>query len=172
MVVFLANRANLQARRLHDRIASRLRGSCETVQRRRAEPREPGPYRVIGTVTPRAFLDVDSYPADSARIEIGFRLETEVGHEHYWWNWIEPERGLLVGWHQDGSHDELGPVHLQLDSGERVVEWQAATVIDAHPLAVVARRLASLPAVVKAVKWEDDEPVGIETADEDAQRRR
>lgn len=167
MVVLLANRANLQARRLHERIATRLRGSCETVQRRRAEPSEPGPYRVVGEVTPRRFLRVDAYPTDDARIEIGFRLETEVAYEHYWCTWIEPDRGLAVGWHQDGSHGELGPVHLQLDSGERVVDRQAATFIDAHPLAVVARRLASLGEVVQGVEWKDGEPVGIELGDDD-----
>jgi len=167
MVVFLANRTNLQARRLHERIATRLRGSCETVWRRRAEPGEPGPYRVVGEVTPRRFLGVDAYPSDDARIEIGFRLETEVEYEHYWCTWIEPERGLAVGWHQDGSHEELGSVYLQLDSGERVVERQAATVIDAHPLAVVARRLASLGEVVQAVAWDDGDPVGIKPGDGD-----
>lgn len=166
MVVFLANRANLQARRLHDRIANRLRGHCETVQRRRAEPHELGPYRVVGAVTPRRFLGVDSYPTDSARIEIGFRLETEVSHEHYWCNWIESDRQLAVGWHQDGSHEEWGPVHLQLDSGESVVDRQAATFIDAHPLAVVARRLVSLPEVVQSVTWDVDKPVRIEPLDE------
>jgi len=167
-MVFLANRANLQVRRLHKRIASRLRGSCETVQRRRAGPREPGPYRVVGEVTPHRVLAVDAYPTDDARIEIGFRLETEVGHEHYWCTWIEPERGLSVGWHQDGSHEDLGPVHLQLDSGKSVVDRQPATFVDAHPLAVVDRRLASLPAVVKGVAWEGGEPVGIEIADGEA----
>ena len=163
MVVFLANRANLQARRLHNRITTRLRGSCETVWRRRAEPGEPGPYRVVGEVTPRRFLGIDAYPTDDARIEIGFRLETEVEYEHYWCTWIEPDRGLAVGWHQDGSHEELGPVHLQLDSGDTVIERKAATFIDAHPLAVVARRLASLGEVVQGVEWKDGEPVGIDT---------
>ncbi|ERH06384.1 MAG: hypothetical protein J07HN4v3_01999 [Halonotius sp. J07HN4] len=168
MVVFLANRANLQARRLHDRIANRLRGPCEMVEQRRTEPHEPGPYRVVGEVTPREFLGVDAYPTDDARIEIGFRLETRVSHEHYWYNWIEPNRGLLIGWHRDQTHDDLGPVHLQLDSEEAVVERQAATFIDAHPLAVVAQRLASLPAVVQGVKWEAGEPTGIESTDGDA----
>lgn len=163
MVVFLANRANLQARRLHNRIATRLRGSCETVWRRRAESGEPGPYRVVGEVTPRRFLGVDAYPTDEARIEIGVRLETEVEYEHYWCTWIEPDRQLAVGWHQDGSHEEWGSVHLQLDSGERVVDRQAATFIDAHPLAVVARRLASLGEVVQGVEWKNGEPVGIDT---------
>ena len=47
MVVFLANRANLQNKRLHDRIQNRLSGEFENVRRRRAEPREAGPYRIV-----------------------------------------------------------------------------------------------------------------------------
>jgi len=35
MVVFLANRANLQNKRLHDRIQNRLSGTFENVRRRR-----------------------------------------------------------------------------------------------------------------------------------------
>mgnify|MGYP005850568259 CR=1 FL=1 len=165
-MVFLANRANLQARRLHDRIATRLRAMGDTVQRRRAERGEPGPYRVVGEATPQQFLGVDTYPIDDARIEIGFRLETKGAHEHYWWHWIEPARGLTIGWHQDETHPDLGPVHLQLDSGGSVVDRQAATFIDAHPLAVVARRLASLSEVVQAIEWDDGEPVGIDIASE------
>jgi hypothetical protein len=58
MIVFLANRANLQGKRLHDRIQNRLSGTFEHVRRRRAEPREAGPYRVFADVNPRQFLSV------------------------------------------------------------------------------------------------------------------
>jgi hypothetical protein len=70
MVVFLANRANLQSKRLHDRIQNRLSGAFDNVRRRRAEPRETGPYRVVGDVNPRQSLDDDKYPVTTARVEI------------------------------------------------------------------------------------------------------
>ena len=76
MVVFLANRANLQSKRLHDRIQNRLSGEFDTVRRRRAEPREAGSYRVVADVNPRQFLNDDEYPVTAARIEIGFQLQT------------------------------------------------------------------------------------------------
>jgi hypothetical protein len=163
MVIFLANRANLQSKRLHDRIQNRLSGEFENVRRRRAEPREAGPYRVVAEVDPRQFLGDDEYPVTTARIEIGVQLQTGEPHEYYWFNWIEPERSLLVGWHQD-AHDDLGPVHLQVNDGATPVAHEPAQFIDAHPLDVVERRLNSLRDAVLAVELEQGRPVGLDSA--------
>ncbi len=162
MVVFLANRANLQSKRLHDRIQNRLSGALENVQRRRAEPREAGPYRVVAEVDPRQFLGDDEYPVTTARIELGFQLQTGDPYEFYWFNWIESERNLLVGWHQDGTHGDLGPVHLQVSDGATPVVHEPAEFIDSHPLNVVERRLTSLRDAVLAVEWEQGRPVGVD----------
>jgi hypothetical protein len=164
MVVFLADRSNLQSKRLHDRIRNRISDEFENVRRQRAGPREAGPYRVIGDVNPRQFLDDDGYPVTTARIEIGFRLQTGEPHEYYWCNWIEPERSLLVGWHQDGTHDDLGPVHLQVNDGATPVVHEPAEFVDSHPLDVVERRLDSLRDAVRSVEWEHGRPVGLDSA--------
>ena len=164
MGVFLANRANLQSKRLHDRIQNRLSGAFENVRRRRAEPREAGPYRVVAEVDPRQFLDEDEYPVTAARIEIGFQLQTGEPQEYYWFNWIEPERSLLVGWHQDDTHGDLGPVHLQVNDGATPVAHEPAEFIDSHPLDVVERRRNSLRDVILAVEWEQGQPVGFDSA--------
>jgi len=164
MVVFLANRANLQSKRLHDRIQNRLSGAFENVRRRRAEPREPGPYRVVADANPRPFLSDDEYPVTTARVEIGFHLQTGEPHEYYWFNWIEPDRRLLVGWHQDDTHDDHGPVHLQVSDGATPVAHEPAQFIDSHPLDVVERRRNSLRDVILAVEWEQGQPVGFDSA--------
>jgi len=164
MVVFLANRANLQIKRLHDRIQNRLNGEFDDVRRRRAEPREAGPYRVVADVNPRQFLDDDEYPVTAARIEIGVQLQTGEPHEYYWFNWIEPDRSLLVGWHQDDTHDDLGPVHLQVNDGTTPVAHEPAQFIDSHPLDVVERRLGSLRDAILAVEWEQGRSVGLDSA--------
>jgi len=161
MVVFLANRANLQSKRLHDRIQNRLSGAFESVRQQRAEPREAGPYRVVAEVDPRQVLGDDEYSITAARIEIGFQLQTGEPHEYYWFNWIEPDRSLLVGWHQDDTHDDLGPVHLQVNDGATPVAHEPAPFIDSHPLDVVERRLTSLPDAVRAVEWGQGRPVGL-----------
>jgi hypothetical protein len=165
MVVFFANRSNLQSKRLHDRIRNRLSGEFDTVRRRRAEPREPGPYRVVGEVNPRHFLGDTEYPVTTARVEIGFRLRTNAPFEYYWFNWIEPARDLLVGYHQDDTHEDLGPVHLQVNDGATTVDHQRAQFIDSHPLDVVDQRLNSLHPAVGAVEWEQGRPVGLDTVD-------
>ena len=164
MAVFLANRANLQSKRLHDRIQNRLGGAFEDVRRRRAEPREAGPYRVVAKVNPRQFLRDDEYPVTDARIEIGYQLRTSDPYEYYWFNWIEPERSLLVGWHQDDTHDDLEPIHLQVNDGPTAANHQRAEFIDSHPLDVVEQRLNSLPDAVFAVEWEQGRPVGFDTS--------
>ena len=164
MVVFLANRANLQSKRLHDRIQNRLSGALEDVRRRRAEPREAGPFRVVGDVNPRSLFGDSTYPVTTAHIEIWFQLQTGASYEYYRFNWVEPERSLLVGWHRDGTHDELGPVHLQVNDGATAVDHQWAQFIDSHPLDVVEQRLDSLHDAVSAVEWEQDRPVGLDTS--------
>lgn len=161
-MVFLANRANLQQKRLHDRIKNRVRTEFTSVRRRRAEPREAGSYRVVGTVNPRAFLDDDSYPTTTARVEIGFHLQPEAPYDHYWIHWIEPNRGMQVGWHQGDTHDDLGPVHIQVADGSSAVDHRPARFIDAHPLDVVGQRLESLTGAVRAVDWDDGRPVGLD----------
>ena len=84
--------------------------------------------------------------------------------EYYWVNWIEPDRSLLVGWHQDDTHDALGPVHLQVNDGATAVTHVPAQFIDSHPLDVVERRLTSLRDAVLAVEWEQGRPVGLDSA--------
>jgi hypothetical protein len=69
MVVFLANRANLQSKRLHDRIRNRLDGVLDNVRRQRADPRDGGPYRVVGELDPRQFLDDEAYPVIDPRLK-------------------------------------------------------------------------------------------------------
>lgn len=164
MVVFLANRENLQSKRLHDRIQQRLSADCDNVRRRRTEPRETGSYRVVGDVNPRQFLGDDEYPVTAARVEIGFQLRTSDPYEHYWINWIEPDRSLLIGWHQDGTHDDLGPVHLQVNNGSTVVAHEQAQFIDTHPLDVVEQRIKSLQDAIFAVNWEEEQPIGFDTS--------
>lgn len=163
MVVLLADRSNLQRKRLHDRIKNRLATGFNTVKIRRTEPREPGPYRVVGSTNPRQYFENSSYPVSDARLEVGFRLATDEEDECYWINWIEPARNLLMGWHQDGTHADLGPVHFQITWDGSVIEHRSATYIDAHPLAVLEQRLEELESSIATVTWEEGQPTGFRT---------
>lgn len=164
MVVFIANRANIQARQLHRRIRNRLQsdGYFETVQLRVAEAREPGPYRVTAETNPQVFLDEPSYPVSTARLEVGFDISTESDDEWYWVNWIEPARDFLLGWHQDSDHPDMGPVHLQVNHGGSPVEHRPATFIDKHPMAVLDARLSQLPDALASVEWAGETVTGLD----------
>ncbi|MCH7659678.1 MAG: hypothetical protein IH933_03565 [Euryarchaeota archaeon] len=157
--MFLVDRANLQSKRLHDRIKHRLRASSLTYSDAAPIRGKPGPYRVVGEVDPREFLEDENYPTGTARIEIEFQLRTDDPHEYYWFNWIEPDRRTLVGWHQEETHDEFGPVHRQVNDGSVAVDHEPARFIDAHPLDVVSRRLETLSELVCAVEWDGGRPV-------------
>ncbi|MCU4742055.1 hypothetical protein OB960_11670 [Halobacteria archaeon AArc-xg1-1] len=162
MVVFLANRSNLQNRRLHTRIKNTIRSEFDDVRMRRTDARDPGPYRVVGDVDPRVFLDEKTYPTAVARVEIGIQIQTSESYEYYWVNWVEPERGMLVGWHQDDTHDEFGPVHIQVTDRSATVDHRPAQFIDSHPLDVVGQRIENLREAVLAVEWEGERPVGLQ----------
>jgi hypothetical protein len=163
MVVFLANRRNLDSRRLHDRLKRRLESEFgfQNVRTERTDPRSPGPYRAVGEIDPRVFFDDQSYPTTEAHVEAGFELDAPADSEHYWINWIEPER--LVGWHRDDTHSSLGSVHRQINNGSQPVAHEPATFVDSHPLDVLLRRVDALPGVVDSVQWTDGRPTGFET---------
>ena len=69
-----------------------------------------------------------------------------------------------MGWYQDDTHDNLGPVHLQVNNGATPVAHEPAQFIEAHPLDVVGRRLNSLRDAVLAVEWEQGRPIGLDSA--------
>lgn len=156
-MIFLANRDGLRNKRLHRRIKNRFQSDTafSAVQLRVATHREPGPYRVVAEADPRMLFDESDYPTQEARLEIGFDVEGSANYDFYWFNWVEPERSLLLGWHQDADHPELGPVHVQVNGSSTVVDRKPAEFIDEHPMAVVEARLAQLPDAVDAIRWQD-----------------
>lgn len=162
MVVFLAGRKHLRIGQLHRRIKNRLQsdGRFESVRLRVAQQREAGPYRVVAGADPGVLLG--DYPAASARIEVGFSFPGHVDHEFYWFNWIDPERNFLLGWHRDGDHGDLGPVHLQVNQDGSAVDREPATFLDEHPMAVLEARLRQLPEALASVRWTDGTVAGID----------
>lgn len=111
---------------------------------------------------PRLFLDDETYPVGTARIEVGFDLGGGGDHDHYWINWIEPDRDVLLGWHQDDDHPDLGSVHVQVSQGGEPVAHAAATFVDAHPMAVLETRIQQVGDSLTLVESEGDAVVGID----------
>lgn len=164
MGIFLAGRGHVQTRELHRRIRNRFQSDTDfgTVRLRITGPREPGPYRVVAETDPQGFTDDTSYPVTTARIEVGFELEWPTGNDSYWFDWIEPDRNFMLGWHQDSDHGNLGPVHIQVNQNEAPIDHGSGTFIDEHPMAVVAARLDQLPDALASVQWNDGTVTGID----------
>jgi hypothetical protein len=112
---------------------------------------------VTADVNPSAFLG-KSAPVEQARLEIRFWYSTGVDREYYRINWIEPERNLMLGFHQDGDHPELGPCHIQFDYGDEPVDRHGAEFLDSHPLSVLEDRLQQLPSALDAIRWKNEQP--------------
>ena len=134
----------------------------DTVEFRLADPREAGNYRVVGSTKTRWILDDPTYPATDARLEIGFTDSKQDTDYWYWFNWIEPERSVMLGWHRDGDHPDLGPTHVQLNQGDSVVARRVVETIDGHPGAIFHARLEQLPRLLQTIEWDGDRAIGFE----------
>ncbi len=155
-MIFLAGRDRYTQRTLlrdvHDRLTRQA--GCDDVRYR---PSRRRPRYVIADVDPTAFLG-HSYDAETARLEVRFWYPAGVDDEHYRINWVEPDRNLMVGFHRDADHPDLGPCHVQLDHDGTPVDRYRATVLDAHPLAVIDERLQQFSAALAAIRWENGRP--------------
>lgn len=155
-MLFLAGRDRYTQRTLprdvHDRLTNQA--GCEDVGYR---PSRRRPRCVIADIAPTTFLG-ESYDVESARLEVRFWYPAGVNHEYYRINWIEPERDLMLGFHQDADHQDLGPCHIQLNYDETPVDRSDATFLNVHSLAVLDERLQQFPTALTAIRWEDRKP--------------
>ncbi|AEN05755.1 hypothetical protein [Halolamina sp.] len=155
-MIFLADRDRYFQRTLlqevHNRVAKQP--GCRNVRYR---PSRRRPRYVIATVDPEPFLG-ESYAVETARLEIRFWYPSEVNYEYYRINWIESERNLILGFHQNADCQDLGPCHIQLNYEAAPVDRHAATFLDAHPLSVLEERLQQFPSALNSIRWEDESP--------------
>ncbi|WP_266083075.1 hypothetical protein [Haladaptatus caseinilyticus] len=155
-MIFLANRDRYTQRTLlretHNRLSKQA--GCEAI---RYQPSGRRPRYVIADIDTAVFLG-ESYEVENARLELRFWYPVGVDHEYYRINWIEPPRNLMVGFHQDADHPDLGPCHIQLNFEETAVDRYEAAFLDAHPLTVLDNRLQQLPTALESIHWQDGQP--------------
>ncbi|MFC6906726.1 hypothetical protein [Halalkalicoccus tibetensis] len=155
-MIFLAGRDRYTQRTLlrdvHDRLTDQA--SCEGVHYR---PSRQRPRYVIADVDPTTFLS-NPYDVENARLEIRFWYPAGVDYEYYRINWVEPDRSLMLGFHQDADHPDLGSCHIQLNHNDTPVDRHGATFLDAHPLAVLDDRLQQLSSAIDSINWENGTP--------------
>lgn len=159
-MIFLANRANLDRRtllsRLHKRLGTQVDGPgpVEQVWYHTSAGNKVG---VHATVDAQAFVGT-AYPVDVAELQVSFDFPPDRTYEFYKLQWVESERELMIGWHQDEMHDELGECHFQVDyRGETITRTEAA-FLDTHPLNVFDQRTDQLVAILDSITWENNRP--------------
>lgn len=160
-MLFFANRANLDRRtvltRIHDVLATQAPRDDAPVEQVRYHTSAGNKVGVRATIDAPAFLD-DPYPVDEAELQVCVDFPPDRAYDCYSIQWVESDRRLLLGWHQDETHPELGECHFQIDYQDETVQRTESTHLDAHPLNVFDRRTDSLVSVLDALVWTDDVP--------------
>lgn len=155
-MIFLAGRDRYTQRTLlrdvHDRLTNQA--GCEEVRYR---PSRRRPRYVIADAAPTTFLG-GPYDAEHARLEIRFWYPASVEYEYYRINWVEPERNVMLGFHRDADHPDLGHCHIQLDHEDTPIDRHGVTFLDVHPLSVLDERLQQFQSALEAIHWEDGSP--------------
>lgn len=166
-MIFLANRANLDERtlltRLHKRLQTRVGTDGSPIEKVWYHTSSGNKVGVRATVDAPTFLD-GSHPVDEAELQVSFDLSPEREYDHYKIQWVEFERELMVGWHQDRTHADLGECHFQIDYHGETVQREESAFLDAHPLNVFDRRTDHLVAVLDSLSWQDEVPTVPESA--------
>lgn len=160
-MIFLANRANLDKRtlfsRIHDRLQTQVPKDDSPIEQVWYHTSTGNKIGVRATVTPSEFLSTP-YPIDKAELQVSFDFPQTHEYDFYAIQWIESDQDLMLGWHQDETHLDLGECHFQLDYQGETVERAEAEFLDVHPLNVFDRRINDLVEILDTLTWEDDVP--------------
>ncbi|NGM70160.1 hypothetical protein G6M89_14275 [Natronolimnobius sp. AArcel1] len=160
-MIFLANRANLDTRtlltRIHNRLQTQVPDEDSPIEQVRYQTSRGNKVGVHATVTPEAFLGT-SYPVTEAELQVSFDFPPSYAYDFYAIQWVEPKRDLMIGWHQDETHADLGECHFQIDYDGETVQRETATFLDSHPLNVFDQRIDDLVSILEAVTWVESVP--------------
>lgn len=160
-MIFLANRANLDKRtlltRLHTYLQTQVTSEVSPIEQVRYHTSAGNKIGVRATINAPVFLGT-TYAVEEANLHVSFDFPPNRTYDFYRLQWVEPERDLMLGWHQDESHMDLGECHFQLDCRGETVQREAATYFDLHPMNVFEKRINHLVELVDAVAWENGVP--------------
>lgn len=166
-MIFLANRANLDKRtlltRLHNRLGTQVTTEDSPVEQVWYHTSSGNKSGVRATIDAPTFLRT-AYPVDEAELHVTFDFPPNREYDFYNLQWIEPERNLMIGWHQDETHMDLGECHFRIDYQGTTVQRNAATFLDTHPLNVFDQRIDHLVEILDSLSWTNDHPLVPERA--------
>lgn len=160
-MIFLANRANLDKRtlltRIHTHLQSQAAGDDAPIKQVRYHTSSGNKVGVRALVDTHSFLGF-THPVAEVELHISFDFPPNRDYDFYEIQWVEPDRNLMLGWHQDDTHMDLGNCHFQIDYQNETVQRTAAEFLDTHPLNVFEHRLNQLIPILNALTWEHDHP--------------
>lgn len=134
------HRNHLDRYEIDKRFRDRLRRT-DGVLEVRAEPSSMRPTRVLAVLDTSEFLGMEH--ESEAELEIEWRPRKERDEFRIQYN--EFGTKWSCGWHQDDDHEELGPVHFQLNHLEwEEGQYEAASFEDKNPMAVLEDCLEKL----------------------------
>lgn len=126
---------------VHKRVATRLRrvAGVTTVE---ATPSPMRPVHVIATLDRAVFFDQH---ADAGTATLAFEWRPHSDRDEFRIQYSDPETAWACGWHQDDTHETLGPSHFQVDHDEWPDPYrEAASFTDPNPMAILETCLAEL----------------------------
>lgn len=160
-MIFLANRSNLDKRtlltRLHNWLQTQVPTEDAPIEQVWYHTSAGSKVGVRATINAPVFLGT-TYPVEETELHVSFDFPANRPYDFYKIQWVESERELMLGWHQDETHMDLGECHLQLDYEGETLQREAVTFLDRHPMNVFDERTDHLVELVDVVTWGDDQP--------------
>jgi len=133
--------AHLHRYEVHKRVATRLRREAG-VAAVDADPSPMRPVRLTATLDRAVFFD-QKQGAGEATLEFEWRPRSERDEFRIQYN--EPGTSWSCGWHQDESHENLGPSHFQVDHEAWAASHrESAPFTDSNPMAILETCLGEL----------------------------
>ncbi|SEH66982.1 hypothetical protein SAMN05192561_1271 [Halopenitus malekzadehii] len=160
-MIFLADRANLDKRtlltRIHSRFQTQAPNEASPIEQVRYHTSAGNKTGVRATISSDGFLDTP-HPVAEAELQVSFDFPQTHAYDCYRIQWVEFDRNLIVGWHQDETHVDRGECHFQIDHHGETVQRETAEFLGTHPLNVLDERIDDLVDVLDALTWDDGIP--------------
>lgn len=126
---------------VHKRVTNRLQreAGVTTVE---AKPSPMRPVRLVSTLDRAVFFDQNTDAGD-ATLEFEWRPNSKRDEFRIQYN--EPGTPWSCGWHQDKTHEKLGPSHFQVDHDAwPAPHRESASFTDSNPMAILETCLTEL----------------------------
>lgn len=160
-MIFLANRANLDTRTLltsiHNHLGTQVTTEDAPIEQVWYHTSAGNKVGVRATVDAPGFLGT-TYPVETVELHVSVDFPPDRNYDFYKIQWVDRDRGLMLGWHQDETHMDLGECHFQIDYQGKTVQRDEATFLDSHPLNVYEQRLNHLVEILDSLLWENERP--------------